>query len=177
MSDLPKKLATADIDTLREIIREAESYMSAQLTVALASNQRAMALTSVIVAVAVVLAGAGVSLMISAGKDWPLGAVALLVAGGLLAAMRQTSKAFSPAPFEYIGNVPSQWVDDIEKKMPLEASLAEQAAHYDEQIFTNLATILQQGRYVRRALTICWWSLAAGGVFAGAHAIGRVVTP
>lgn len=175
MSDLHKKLAAADIDTLREIIREAESYMSAQLTVTLASNQRAVALTNILAAVSVVLIGTGTSLMVPGGRDWQLGAIAILVAGGLLFAMRYASWAFSPSPFHYVGNTPSQWVDDIVEGKAFRESLAEQAGHYDQSISDNLETLGQQGRYVRRALATCWWSLVAGGVFAGAHAIGRLV--
>lgn len=172
MNRLHETLTKAQPDMLKEIIRNAESYLATQLTVVLASNQRAMAFTSMLGIVTAALVGAGLSLLLSKLGDWQLGVLSMLLACTMLFAMKSSMKAFSPGAFEYCGNQPCHWLDDIKENKPIHVSLAEQAAHYDEMIAHNSTVLKDQGKSLKSAMSISWWSLLVGGIFATAHVVG-----
>ncbi|WP_426313842.1 hypothetical protein ACN9MF_20220 [Methylobacterium fujisawaense] len=161
---LADRLAGAQIDTLKEVVRNAESFLGGQLTSGLASNQRAMTLTSVLAAATIVLGGAAASLLVGATPNPPLGLICAVVASGFLAAMALAISAAKPADWYLSGNTPAGWVEDVEASKPLERSLAEQAAWYADMISDNHSTMEAADRKIIAALRLAWASLVAGAL-------------
>lgn len=79
---LAETLKDADPDLLDEILREAESRLSAQLTTAIAADTRAMTFLGFISAVAVATVGAGLA---TYTVNQQLGTLALFVGLGFIA--------------------------------------------------------------------------------------------
>ncbi|QEE40856.1 MULTISPECIES: hypothetical protein [unclassified Methylobacterium] len=63
MSDLTDGFAGADDDTLELVKKDADAYLTAQLTVALAGNQRAMTFFGFLATAASVIATASVTVL------------------------------------------------------------------------------------------------------------------
>ncbi len=158
-------LTGADETTLNEIIREAESYLTAQLTAGIAADQRAISFSSVVSAGAVVVGGGGIALLQSANAEVSLTLGAFIVTVGLLIATFFANLSSMPAEFWYPGNDPKQWLDDVSTGKPLTRSLAEQAAHYSEMIGKNDRLMRRNSRQMRTAVWLCWGSLVAGSVW------------
>jgi hypothetical protein len=161
--NLADELAKADEKTLREILRQAESYLSAQLTAGIAADQRAIAFSGVVAAAAAIIAGGGIALLQS-DHSILLAWLGLSVSGGLLTAMFFAMRTAMPAGFWYVGNNPSEWVQDIQGGKTWEMSCAEQAAHYAEMIAENNAMMSRNGTRMRVAVWTCWATLVAGAV-------------
>lgn len=155
-----------DIDMLREILREAESYLAAQLQCGLAADARATGFVTIVAAASAIVATAGFTLIYS--KTGPaLGYPALLAAFGLLVSMALASYSARPVGFSYCGNTPSAWLGDLEKGVPLKNALAEQAAHYDEHIASNNDVLRRNAKFMTAALLVAWFGLLASGIWAG----------
>src|SRR5690606_15882826 len=107
-----QNLIKANGDTLREITREAEIYLSAQLTASIAYDERAISLASLMAATIPVAFGAGITLLID---EWPLmlALACFMLAGGLSVAVLFAILAARPAGFWFAGNTPASWEDDI----------------------------------------------------------------
>ncbi|CAA2108984.1 hypothetical protein MBUL_04477 (plasmid) [Methylobacterium bullatum] len=165
---LADRLARANLDTLKEVVRNGESFLTGQLTSGLASNQRAMTLTSLLAAATVVVAGAAGSLFIGASPRPALGGVCAFVAAGFLVSMAFAISAAKPTDWFLPGNKPGGWAEDIETNKTLERSLAEQAAWYDEMIADNHECMEISDRKIIRGLRTAWLSLALGGIGAAA---------
>lgn len=170
---LADRLAGADLDTLKEIVRNAESFLGAQLTSGLASNQRAMTLTSVLAAATVVLGGSAASLLIGTAPKLPLGGASALTALGLLAAMALAISAAKPTKWYMAGNTPTGWARDVETRKTLERSMAEQAAWYAEMIADNNVSMERADSRILAALRLAWLSLAAGGAAAALAVVAQ----
>jgi hypothetical protein len=159
---LSETLAKADIETLKEIIREAESYLSAQLTSTLAANQRAMTFTTVISAAAAVIVGAAGSLLLGDIERWPLGGIGVAVSGGFLFAVWIAMGAAAPSAFGFVGNTPSEWAADVEAYLPMNVSLAQQCQHYDENIFRNIERMEDSKKKLLLAMRVVFWTTVCG---------------
>lgn len=148
MTDIPlsKRLAVAKIETLNEIMREAEAYLNSQWSAAVAADQRAYTFSGFCSAAAVVLVGGSYSLVTAARPDILMATVSALVAATLLWAAWQAVRSAGPIGFEYVGNQPSNWADDVEAGMTLTAALAEQCQHYDEMITENTTVLRENAR-------------------------------
>jgi hypothetical protein len=156
--------AEADEATLQEIIREAESYLGAQLTASIAADQRAIAFASLLAAATAVLAAGGAALLLADEPNPLLGWICMAIAGCFLAAMALANLAAMPADFWYAGNSPSQWLEDITAKRSLAASLAEQAGHYAEMIEINDRLMRRNNKQMLAALWTAWGALLIGGL-------------
>ena len=130
--------AKADLETLMEIKKEAESYLGAQLTAALSGNQRGMSLIALLAAATIVIAGAGLSMLLGTNRtpeNLAIGSGSLVTAAGFLVAMALANITVMPTTFWYVGSAPNDWEADIvEEGKPLKVSIAEQLKHYDERI-------------------------------------------
>ncbi|MBB3771522.1 hypothetical protein FHS55_002121 [Angulomicrobium tetraedrale] len=155
----------ADPKMLAEVLREAESYLAAQLQCGLAADARAISFVSVIAAAAAIVAATGFTLLLQTDPS-PFGRPALAIAGGFLIAMGLASYSARPVGFHYCGNTPSSWIEDIRRRVTLEDALAEQLQHYDDQILHNAAILRGNGRCMRAALIATWLSLFLGGAYA-----------
>jgi hypothetical protein len=155
----------ADREMLDEVIREAESYLAAQLQSGIAADSRAVSFVSLMAGSTAVSAAAGFAILQQTPPD-PLGYPALVVAGAFLISMAFASWSARPSTFWYVGNTPSAWLADIRNGLSVEQALAEQAAHYDEQISDNAKLLKKNGRWMVAAIVIAWLGLAVGGAWA-----------
>lgn len=162
---LLEDLSGADADTLHEVIREAESYLSAQLMASLAADQRAIAFSSVVAAGTVVVGGGGVALLEAEAAYSELAWVASAIALGLLAAMFFAILSAMPSHFWFIGNSPELWRKDLVAGTPLKHSLAQQAAHYAEMISANDKIMVRNAKQMAASVWIAWGSLLFGSLF------------
>lgn len=167
MAVISEKLAEADEATLREILREAEAYLGAQLTSALAANQRAISFVNFLAAASAVIGSGSTGLLLASSPKLALGLIGAMVAFGLLTAMSFSIWAASPTFFWYVGNTPAQWVQDVEAKKPLTLSLAEQCEFYANNIAKNDSCMEICDNRLKVSLGIAWCSLTFGGALAG----------
>ena len=167
MPDIVQVLKDADNDTLDEIRRGSEAHLAAQLTVALAGNQRAMTFFGFLAAAAALIAGASATAVVSDSALSPLGWGGFVVVAGFLTAMALANMAALPDAFEYVGNTPEAWVDDIAEGKPLATSKAEMLAQDARCIGANLAVLRKSARFTQWAMWTAWGSLLAGVVSSG----------
>jgi hypothetical protein len=158
----PSQFSDADSETLAEILRQAESQLAAQLSIAIAQDQRATSFISLIAASVAVLLGGAASLLLA--KNLLIVAwIAAATGIGLLVSMLFATMAVQPVKFWMTGSAPNQWLADIGEKKTLAQSLAEQAALYDEKIEANHSKLDRHGALMHKALWTAWVSLALGG--------------
>lgn len=152
--------ASATDDVLDEIVRQAEARLDAQLTSAIAADQRAMTFAGLLFAGAAALGAFAPSS--AANSD----SIALLLVGiGLAIGGAFATASARPAAWEYVGNVPSGWLGDIQSGKSLKDSKAEMAAFYDEMIAVNETSIGSAGRFMRTAMRIAFVSVGGGVLF------------
>lgn len=103
------RFVAADKAKLDEIIRQAESRLAAQLTLAVAADQRAMTLASILATGAAALIAWAITL---SAADHKLVPVCVLIGGTIIAAACALWSA-SPVAWDSPGNTPESWVADI----------------------------------------------------------------
>lgn len=175
MSDIAESLSRADDDTLELIKRDADAYLGAQLTVALAGNQRAMTFFGFLAAASAVIGSASIAALATNAPAAPFAWAGLLTVAGLLGAMFLANRAAMPDAFSYVGNDPEGWVDDVRDAKPLATSKAEALADSSRCIGRNQAVLHRSAKLTRMAVWTAWGSLLAGTVMAGVTA--GVMTP
>lgn len=155
--------SAASEDQITQIITHAESVLQSQLTVALAGDQRALTFAGFIAAAAAALVGGAAVLLI--GKDNHfVGYLALSASLGLLISMAAAVYSSRPASFEWAGTEPATWYGDIEAGMSVPDSLRQLAAHYQEMIVSNRATLDDGSKWLRRAQWIALATLLTTGL-------------
>jgi hypothetical protein len=168
-------LETADFDTLKEIIREGEAFLEAQLKAGLAADQRAMAVVTMSSAIGAILIAGTVSFIAAKVVIWPhvLAVVPMFI--GLFVAMFSALSAAKPVTFYYTGNNPKFWVQDVVKKQTLLVSLAGQAANYAKGISLNKNVLDDNHRNVGRALSALIYGVSFAVVIEAAILVGILV--
>ena len=164
--DLADQLKGAREDTLSEIVREAESRLNAQLTAAIAADQRALSFAGLLAVAAVLTASAGGSLLIGEAENALLGWVAISVTGAFVIAMLCAILSARPASFQFLGNDPAEWVGDISANKSLHESLAEMAAHYNEMLAHNRKLMKVNGLLMSLSFIVAWGGLVSGAIAA-----------
>ncbi len=157
----------ADREMLGEIIREAESYLTAQLQAGIAADTRAISFVS-LMAGATAAAAAGGFALLNQSVPSDFGKPALLLACGFMVSMLLAVLSARPVKFWYVGNRPSEWIEDIRSKMTTQQALAQQAHHYDEMIAENMLALRANGRLMLGAIGLAWGSLLVAGIWAAA---------
>lgn len=163
----------ADEDILIEVIRQAECRLQAQLTAAIAADQRAMAFANTMTAISLALGGA-------AWAAWEKNFVGLSAAATTAALMFYASafiawRAAQPSDHEFIGHTPSDWHKDIKAAVPLNASRMEMAKNYDGMLRFNDLMAKKSSRYLPTASKISLWApFAAVAVLAIAAVTGAM---
>jgi hypothetical protein len=173
---LAAELSAAPLDVIREIVREAESFLDAQLKAALEADKRAMTLAGILGAIISVLTGGSASMIAAEVNVWPhIWAVFVLI-GFFIVALFAAINAARPTPFGFVGNDPSTWVSDIKAGKALNVSLAEQASFYSKDIKANSACLDENHRCIRMALKFALFGICFGAmlefVFAMTHLAG-----
>lgn len=159
---ISKILAKADKETLHEIIREAESFLADQLSSGLAADQRALAFAGALAAGAIVVFGAGASILLGNSIPHLIGWMGISVSVVLILSVYRAVKSSMPSEFYFTGNAPSEWIGDVVKKKPLTESLAEQAQHYDENIKKNGKILRENAKQMAGAIWLAWGGLLIG---------------
>jgi|SRR5579862_494873 len=160
----PNDFSSASKETLTEIIREAESYLAAQLSAGLAANARAMSLTGFLATATAVITGAAVNLLMTATPHTALGVICIGVSIAFLLSTWLAILAASPTRFWYVGNSPARWLQDIKEGKSLENSLSEMASFYSSMIDDNTECMALSNSRLTLAMTIAWTALCVGGM-------------
>lgn len=156
-SDLADALSKADGSILKEIVREAESFLDSQLRAGLAADQRAMTFAGILGAVLSFSVAGTVTLLVNRFDLWPAGIPIGILVASLCVALFNAIYAARPIPFQYCGNDPKSFVVDIEKGKQIEVILAEQASFYSRDIKMNSTALDQNHSYLWRALMWALW--------------------
>ena len=162
LSKIRQELANADEQMIREIVRQAESFLSAQLQSGLAADLRSMTMAAILAAVLSFLVG-GTASLIAAEIDLGLHLITIselvLVFG---VALIFAILAASPTKFDYAGSNPKHWVSDIENRHSFVRAMAGQAAQYADGISDN-SRILRNGQsWLKRSLSCIFWGIFLG---------------
>lgn len=128
-----------ELELVKEILREGESYLQAQLSLALAADQRSSVVAGLFTAAAAAIIAGLITLASSEHPSHPLAiyaggtvSVTLLIAGASLCIW-----AARPVNFYVSGNEPKKWYKDVEAPRELRVLLGEQAQLYQEMIEDN----------------------------------------
>lgn len=156
-------LSSAKKDTIKEIIREAESYLGCQLTVGLAADGRAMTFAAILAAIVSFLIGGTASLIAANISIWPHIIPVIIIIFSLCIALFCAVHAARPTRFHYSGNDPKSWIPDVKSKQSLSRSLAAQASFYSRDISENAKVLDENHKCLRYALK---WSLWGTGLSA-----------
>jgi hypothetical protein len=152
--------ATAHPDIVEEINRQAEARLEAQLTVALAADQRAFIFAGFLVAIVAALLAVTTSNTVNHFET----VVLLLTSGGLLLAAGLAAWSAQPSAWEMVGNVPSGWLDDIANRTSLAECRAEMATHYEGMIKANQDTLEGAALTMRISLALTVVTMLVAGV-------------
>jgi hypothetical protein len=145
---------------LAEILRLAEARLSAQLTLGVAADQRAMTMASFLAAL-----DAGVIAVWTALKLAHSIPIALMVTGFAISALLAAWSA-QPVHWCVVGNEPKNWIDDIAEGDTLHNGYAAMAEHYDSMIAKNDSAIADNARLMRAAFFVMIATLILSGVAA-----------
>ena len=164
MSDLTDGFAGADDDTLEFVKKDADAYLAAQLTVALAGNQRAMTFFGFLATAASVIATASVTVLVSQPEFIIFAAIGLATVCGLLAAMVFANLTAMPDAFSYVGNTPAAWLGDLRSKKAIKLSKAELLEDSAECIDRNSVVLHRAAKFIRYAIWVAWCSIGLGAL-------------
>ena len=132
----------ANPDVVREVLREAELTLNAQVVFGTSADQRASALGGIYTAAATAIlawiVATDVSTQVAAGGG--VTAVIFLAAAAICIATAL------PTTFYVPGNAPEAWYDDVDAKTPLIGLLGEQAELDQKSISHNEASLARRGR-------------------------------
>jgi hypothetical protein len=105
-------LGRLEDEVLKEVVREAEARLGAQLQIATAADQRALTFAGFLIATATAALGAGLALLTRVPTDFTLAAVSLGFALGILAAAAIAMYTIWPRTFAIPGNEPENWLPE-----------------------------------------------------------------
>jgi len=137
--------SAANPETVKEIVREAEAYLGAQVTLATSADQRAAVMASVFTAAgAAIIAG-----LITVGHADAN--IAIYLGGGIAATLFLFGAilcvwATMPVGFSLPGSQPASWEEDIKANTNLNISLGQQAGNYQTKIADNHSTLGRNAR-------------------------------
>lgn len=160
-------------ETVKEIIREAEAYLGAQLTAGIAIDQKATTLAGSLATIVVAIIGIAIVSLTNAEPNyilvWASGSCSLIFFVSLILAVA----AARPISFEYVGNTPSAWSSTDDMYGPLHISLMAQANHYSKAISKNNADLAKNAKLMKWAAVLMAAAPFVGFIFAlGAWALG-----
>lgn len=147
---------------LREIIRQGELRLQAQLQAALAADARAGAMASLQAAASAALIVLGTQDTVSGATEAAsYGAAAILLLGSMMAAWAARS-----VPFDFPGLAPMDWAEAVETDEPEESAMRYYASYLDEYLAANDATMVGNGRLIRVALACLPGAVLVAGLAA-----------
>lgn len=149
---------------LKRVVLEAESYLDAQLKVALAADQRALVFAGFLAAATVALIGYGASSIFNGGAGAAIGHVAMGVGSVMLIAVFLAVLAARPVEFWLVGNSPKVWEEDIKCGRALADCWQEIATDLERRINCNMRTIRTNGRLLGASIWIAFCALIFGAI-------------
>lgn len=157
-----KDYSNVDREVARELMRFGEMQLHAQLTIAIASDQRASMMCGVLVTSMLACFGAaGVSY--NAGLTVFL--VATLFAGvALLVAILACIKAFWPGMIYLPGTQPKQWLGEDVLYGCLVDTMVHQSTRYQEMIDSNELKNALAAKWLKRGILVAVSSPAIGAI-------------
>lgn len=170
-----------DDEVLREVVREAERTLDAQLTTATAADQRAMAWAAMLVTGAVALTGASAALLVS-GKNLLLAGIGVFISFLLGIALLKAIDTFRPKEWHYPGNRPANWLpanwqcDGSGTPCNIRQARLEQAVSLDEQIVENANAADAAGRELKLSMDLAVYTIVVGIVLVGILIIAKAVS-
>lgn len=154
-----------NLDLIKEMLRQGELRVAAQVQLATSADQRATVLAGIYVAAATGIIGAlATQPNILTNKPLFVGAVVaaiLFLAGSIFSIW-----ATIPVGFWAPGNDPEQWYADIDKSVSVARALGEQSEHYNDMISDNRNIIKRNATRFRMG-AICGIAAPIAGIFAG----------
>jgi hypothetical protein len=132
----------------RQIFAQGETYLQAQLQLALASDQRATTMASILTAVASAVAAGALALW-TVSQNASILAAGLVTATVLLVGAAFAAWAARPVDFNLAGNHPEKWFGV--SKAPLVVVLGGEAENYQEHIEANDKVLGANQRALKRA--------------------------
>jgi hypothetical protein len=159
--------AAAPKGVLEEIIREAEARLEAQLTAAVAADQRAMTFAGLMLAAA----GAMIGAALGASPDGPLTASVFVTALGLFISAVLAVLAARPVVWNFVGNTPASWLKGLNEDTSLKVSLAQMADFYAEMIEENETAFSGAAFWIRLSMGSALASLLLGLIFAAVRTL------
>lgn len=178
MSDpsIEASLKSANDEQLRQMLAQAEAYLNAQLQIGIAADQRALVFAGFIAATVVAVAGGACAILLKGGLPF-LGYLGFATAAGMMISLALAVHAARPVSFEYPGNSPSAWIEDVTGKKPIVQSMREQASHYAGMIQTNNATLSGNCLLLRLSQLVALVTLATGSLLCLSYFIVRDIGP
>ncbi len=127
-------------ELIREVVREGEAYLAAQVTLATSADQRASVMASVFTAAGAAIVAGLIAFV--ADSDRVAGANAIMWGGGVAAILFLFSAglcvwATLPVGFDLPGSQPDSWREELEHGTDLDVALREQAQNYQDKITDN----------------------------------------
>jgi|SRR6185437_2294518 len=135
----------ADEKLVSRMVEQGAAYLSGQVRLATAADQRASMLAGVFAAAGTVILAGIITLATSAdfdiGRAYPLVLAAIGMVACFLAGAALCIWTIVPVGIWLPGNEPQSWYGDIESKKVLLAALGEEAEHIQSKIVENRSII------------------------------------
>jgi len=154
--------ASAPNHRLTEIIRLAEIRLAAQLTVAIAADQRAMTFASFLATLEAAAIAGLISLPSFPSGWWALAVITI----GFGVATVLAALSAQPVPWDMPGYPPSNWLPEIDCGDTRHEDQAAVAQHYAEAISDNELVMAHNATLLRIALWIAVTSVSLAGAVA-----------
>lgn len=176
------ELNALDEEILKEVVREGEAMLAAQLSVATAADQRAMTFAGLLIAAATAATGGVVALILTANPNWTAALIGAFYAIFALVAAGFAIWSAKPNDFSFPGNEPSSWHPEqwlAGKNGPhnLKQARVEQAVTLQSQIGKNKATLALNAARMRKAVAIGFTSTVVAAVAILFWGVSQWLTP
>jgi hypothetical protein len=146
-----------------EARRNGEAYLSTQMQLAIAADQRAMTLGSILAAAASIMLGFAFS---EIGGSSGVTVLFLLVSSALALACGLAFYSARPVPIKPLGNEPSAWYGDLKDETPIIDALRDDLAVIQRSIESNLLLMAANGRVLKLAMVISGSAVLAAPILA-----------
>ncbi|MBW6523430.1 hypothetical protein KZ810_07955 [Sphingomonas sp. RHCKR47] len=135
-----------DRDIWEWLALRAEVRLQAQLSAAIAADQRAMVWSGLLAAAAAALASAASVCLTSSPPKIGLGYTAVVGCGGLLIGLLFAVLAARPSRWFYPGSLPSAWISDIRTHKPQAQAMQEFCDDLSDMICKNERLMADNGK-------------------------------
>lgn len=149
-------------DMARQILQQAETYLTAQWQAAIAADQRAVTAASIFVTTATAASGGAIAYWTTEKPDLHVVIAGLLAGGLLVAAAIFCFWSARPVPFNAPGNEPAEWWPHREGNIT--ECIGGETENLQKHIESNNKVLARRGRTFERGfkLALCAPLLAVG---------------